>query len=962
MKIKWWHIAVFSAIVLIIAAILFPTKMRTAWMHQEGGEIDESIEEVRKLYKNDPNNYRALRTLAQGYEKLGKTTKAEEFYEELIKIKPIDNNFKETIRFYAWTQQPEGVMKTLRRWYEQRIKDGRDFTDNEGIKLLRDLYAYDLLYKNYDEAIELLGRMKMLTPKVKFPFSIDMDLFTLYERTGDLDSAIKQLDIILKNDRKNKYAVKKFMEIAPFAGKEKEAEELLASYIKEEPSNMESWQKMIQFETSLNKLGEAGEWFDKMLERFSGNGSVQRKYVEWLLNTRQEKMAITFLEKIIDQGEKDPFYYDTLVKLYEWNNVKDKLLPIYMSRFKEDPSDRKNAKEILSILSTMKNTDAEKVILEKLVSIYPGDVEFGIMLVGIYDTEKDNTAATALLERIAGANHSQEVLKLLGEHYLWNNQTQKAYDIFLKLIQEKPSEPDIYKYMGDIYMDRGDRKEAIEYFEKYSAMMPNDYYPHYRLGEIYRLMNDKNESDRELEIALSLMHSDLTVQMTRARIYGLLGKKDESMAGFESLLAEYPDNIDLINTYIETLLDTGNTQKASAVSLKYRLVAGQDIRYKKNLARIYTNEKKYSEAEELYLALLEKEPNNIALKSDYAYMTYEKGNWYKARQMFEEIGEIDPGNADIKAVLKDIFINYSPNLVWGFGYTRIGGENRYGPYVRFNYPINFRWSFEAAYLLDRDKANVVGYDSNYKTLTNDVELVGKYKPHKTVSMGVGFLNQLIDKKYIPAPRFIFDWNNPVYGRFNLDYIYNKVLSDPTSALYFDGVTDKLHTYYEKIFIERIIFIARYQSNWYRIDAAKTGRGGGDNYGREDVAGTAISFILLKKPEVRLGYDFNYSNLHIVNNYMDIIPLIKESERNDITAGFYHEWNKYLITDLSAFVGNDSKRDLKLSQLDLYGFNFTQRVKPSKRFEIAAHYEYSSESLQNNVGRYQNAWLEFLYRF
>jgi hypothetical protein len=188
------------------------------------------------------------------------------------------------------------------------------------------------------------------------------------------------------------------------------------------------------------------------------------------------------------------------------------------------------------------------------------------------------------------------------------------------------------------------------------------------------------------------------------------------------------------------------------------------------------------------------------------------------------------------------------------------------------------------------------------------------------------------------------------------------LKDPVSGLYYDTHKDTASLTYEKTFYDTFSLYTRYSSIWYRLDRQKTGTGGGNQFGREDVAEFAGQFIVLKKPELRLGYGFYFSDLHIENNYLNLIPLIEKSKRHNILYGFAHDWNKWLSTDVGGFIGHDSERNLSISNLDLYGFNATAKVKASKRLEFLGHYEYSSEDLFNTTGQYQSFFVEFLYRF
>ena len=613
----------------------------------------------------------------------------------------------------------------------------------------------------------------------------------------------------------------------------------------------------------------------------------------------------------------------------------------------------------------MKKDDMAKKVLLKLLSISPTNREYILMLVGIFDTEKNEQAAIGLLTKLAKTTNDPAIKMMLGERYMWIGDNEESLQIFTALKESYPENPLIYRYLGDLYSSDGNNLNAIESYLKNADLDSENYYPHMRLGEIYRYEDRKKLSNKELDTALNLLERgkiDLTARIARARIYGLLGKKDESNKEYNALLAENPNNIEIVTSYVETLIEEKAYKKALSLAEEYRVKYPKNYALLVSLSRIYSSTYRFNDAEEILSGLLEKYPDDPNLKISSAYLAYDRGDWYRAYPEFEALAKKYPHNKGIQTTLDDLFMRYRPYIIAGFGLTRMGGDNRYGPYLKYTHPVNSEWSFEVGYTVLKDTANVVGFDPNFSIFTQALGAIAKYKPYRNLSFSVGMLNQLEGYDYAPAPIFLTNFEDPVYGRAELRFVYNRLFDDPVEALYFDGRTDRLHVFYENIFFERLIFTAKYRSNWYRVDGGKTDTGGGDDFGREDVAGAGLQIIILKKPEITIGYDFTYSKLHTVNNYLDIIPLIAESERHDILVNFHHEWNKWLITDLGGFVGDDPKRDLKLSKLELYGFNITQRVKVSKRLEILGHYEYSSEDLYNDTGKYQFANLEVLYRF
>ncbi len=546
-----------------------------------------------------------------------------------------------------------------------------------------------------------------------------------------------------------------------------------------------------------------------------------------------------------------------------------------------------------------------------------------------------------------------------------NDYIDKARQIFEELLERTPDDPDVYKYLGDIYAAEGDSKKSAEFFEKYSQMRPQDYYGWYKQGEIAWARGDRKKAKRFFEKALDLQgeqKGDLQVQIARARMMALIGDRSGSDELFEQLLKQNAASPDVAGTWVDTLIDTDRMKEARLEADRYAKEFPDDYSLQRSRVRTFILSREYGEASSALEPLMEKYPDDAGLAADRAELLYGQGDWYEARPLYEKLAEGSPENLDFKSTLDDIFMEHNPRLMGGMDFLLNGEDRRYGPFFTYVHPIDSQWAFELGYKLDYNSSNVVGYNPDYWTVTNTAPLLAYYKPYRTVELSVGCVNNMNGTTYQPAPVFSTDWNDPIVGHMRLDFIYNDLFDDPVAGLYFDGKQDTVGFTYDKTFIDRIIFSTGYSSVWYRVNGAKAGLGLGDEFGRNDITDTTLQFIILRRPQITLGYEFYYSKLHVVNDYLNIIPLIPESEQNNILYGFSYEWNKWLKTDFGGFVGNDSKRDLSISDLALYGFHISNRVKVSKRLELIGHYEYSSENVANTLGRYQFFGVDFLYRF
>lgn len=424
MGTKLWHIAIFVAAILAIAAIMHPTNFRTAWMYMSSGKIHEAVEKLTTLYEKNPKNYRTIKLLAQALEEQGKVEEAEKLYEQLLTLKPRDDNYQDLVRFYTWTEQPEKVFTSLNRWYDFRKAQKISFADNDGRDLIDNLFSLCMLYQDYDRAIEVTQTRATIEPQQLA--SIQEDLVALYEMSGNITATAKALEQLLTSGSAPASALEALMEIASQTRQTTFVKDLLRAKIEASPKDADAWQKLIDFETTTGDLVAAEKQYRQWVGLDPQNDQRRQRYIAWLLENDQQKTAMAQLEATIRSGATDPFYTNTLAQLYEWNGNEQQLIPIYRARFEQNPRDRNNAKKLLWLIINRKQYAEAEKILTRLLAQNPRDQEYAKMLIDLYDAQKRSDKALAELEKIAPSSNDPKLLKRLGEHYLWGTGKDRA--------------------------------------------------------------------------------------------------------------------------------------------------------------------------------------------------------------------------------------------------------------------------------------------------------------------------------------------------------------------------------------------------------------------------------------------------------------------------------------------------------------------------------------------------------
>lgn len=417
MGTKRWYIILFVVIVLAVAAALHPTQYRSGWMLLRSGRIGEAMKRFVTVAHENPRDYRSMRLLASALEEQGRVDEAGEYYERVVALKPNDLNYRDLIRFYTWTQQPREALRAMEQWYAYRRQGKMSFRDEEGRRLLEALYAAEVLFQNYRKAIEVLSTYQQEIPSEAA--AVESDIVELYEKDGDMSTAATYFEGVLAQDPENAFVLEKFAEIAPLCGKGAIARALLLGSWEKHPQDERLWNRLLDFEARAGDLTAVRKLYLERIEAHPGNDQLRRGYVEWLIGTDQQKAAIAYIEGMA-RIVPDPSYHETLIQLYEWNNAKDKLLPIYRDRFQRNPDDRGNARKLISILTDARQYGEAEQVLRKLTSRFPRDREYDQMLIDLYDAQGKPGAAINALERAVRVSDDPRLLKQLGERYLWS--------------------------------------------------------------------------------------------------------------------------------------------------------------------------------------------------------------------------------------------------------------------------------------------------------------------------------------------------------------------------------------------------------------------------------------------------------------------------------------------------------------------------------------------------------------
>ena len=162
------------------------------YAYERSKDLDQAIEEYKKVIELTPNNADAFATLAAAYGEKGLTAEAVNAYQKSLELRPND---KETLRTFGALCRDNNLFVESTHIYEQLYSF--DKNDAEAIRSLAWLY---LKIESYPKAIEMYRKLLAMEPE---NMGERLNLAIAYEKNSQPDSAIVQYEKVLHAQPEN---------------------------------------------------------------------------------------------------------------------------------------------------------------------------------------------------------------------------------------------------------------------------------------------------------------------------------------------------------------------------------------------------------------------------------------------------------------------------------------------------------------------------------------------------------------------------------------------------------------------------------------------------------------------------------------------------------------------------------------------------------------------------------------
>ena len=395
--------------------------------------------------------------------------------------------------------------------------------------------------------------------------------------------------------------------------------------------------------------------------------TIQKLYVEALLNTHQFDKALAILKK--HERSRDPDWLMLIGKQY----LLQESFSISNSYFERVTAIRKNDPYATYMLA-VSYLGADKISLAtqtliRLLAAYPEMVEAELALAIIYYKKKEYDLSIDYLNRIiSNAPENPRPYIMLGNCMLFSGQYESAVSNFKKaliwdsnsraaryylalakeksgkwdeaiqlyrsIIPASPAKADVGLRLANLLIKEGRAEEAVDLFKQLVASFPDNDYHKLILGNIYRVLHQYDKAADYYSQAVVINPNLVEAYINLA---DLQTDNAQKAIIIKDGLKKVPDSIDLLMSLANVQFNDNQFASAISVMNQAYLIAPQDPAVANNLAWLYLEtETKLNDAYELAMSAYEKAPQNPSYAHTLGWALHQKGFFRKAEWQFRE--------------------------------------------------------------------------------------------------------------------------------------------------------------------------------------------------------------------------------------------------------------------------------------------------------------------------------------
>ena len=438
---------------------------------------------------------------------------------------------------------------------------------------------------------------------------------------------------------------------------------------------------------SLKKFEESISYYEKAIELKPDHAQIYNNLGTAYITLGKYDLALENYQKASEYDPTNSITFYNMGSILQIQNKFKEACEMFKKAYEVEPLDNYIVSLALSEFKSGQYDEAIKHYTE-LSEKYPDKSNFQYNLACCYEILGDLRASANILEKIIETNPKAiMMIQKLASIYIKTGQVDKAKNLYEKIVMQGAVTPDIYYEYAILSMKTGDFDQAEKIFKKVLSLNPNTAKTHKDLGVIYlnkRLFDyakdefekayqldpdnkdivfeyanylhatgDYTKADEMYKYALSITPEDANFLTFSAKNKMALNDNEGAYSMLLKALAKAPTSDFILFLLGKTAFLCKDYDNAKLYLVKaYEITPNDEI--ENILALCYFNLGNFTQANQLFLKILEANQNNTMLLLNSAKCYKEIGDNDKALEQLEKAVNIFPDFEEAHELIREL--------------------------------------------------------------------------------------------------------------------------------------------------------------------------------------------------------------------------------------------------------------------------------------------------------------------
>ena len=977
MSLSKTKILLFFVALVILAWFLYPNKIFLAYMYEGAKDLAKAEAFYKDYLAENPRDKFASLRLAQLYNKMAEPERATPILKALYEERKRDWETAETYLTHLEDMNDLENLFTARKEVAKNFMTVPHFPVERILFLLESSMHYALWMQKYDEAYAIIDELMSIAENpiyyIEAREKIDRGLKKLDNVRASLEERLKKkpMDISIRRDLINLYIALKNLDVA-----EALANETLDLF----PNDMYVLQSRVF--TKIKQKDRRGAISDlvKLLTHDELSPQDRDLYTSDLGQLYREtgdytKASEIFTTQRDDAPLKREFWMNILgvhLEAKAWDKASE-LLELYLLKFPKDHEQRKllvdihlyemqdgNALDLyedylegngdiglaldVAALLAKKIPSEEESWLEKCLELFGDNEKITGALVASYLDHKDYVSAAALLESHLKAHPKQaNFLLTLAQIKTLTGEAEAAESLYDKLLTLK-LDFETQRLVGRELFFLGFADKAKRVLNEASSLNPNDVETLFWLSEIDFFQGYKNGAREKAHLVVTILSERQKRSVEENRMLlkarSRLGFTPELDHDYQIALQNAPRDADLHSDFIDAQLEYKKLWGAQQALRSYREKFPTDKeRLRPFEIRIAFLNKDWGTAARLLRQMLVEKPGEWSWRRDLADAYVNAGRWREGVKEYDAVCAATGNQLKVQRRLNELHDEYDYKIKGGYRFTSLGVEDIHEGVAGFDAYLNKSWEWNSEFKI----GDYNSPSANFRNLASTGEGVFFFHGLKqtTLKMGLGFGASEIRQTMTPVLGASFEPFENL--KFELDSAWRKLRTDVPQAVANGALVDEIKFGTRLGLWERVELASRYEFTRSYLPQGQKSIG--------HRLEPSLSFIVLKEPYLSFGYQYSFLDQSDEGGFLGRISLIPRMSAHYLTGYMNKNFGEKMTVEVNAFIGEDSARDLKIFEGDLFGFGSKLGWRVTRHLKFDAEYEFGRETSTNVAGEF-----------